>query len=99
VQQRGEKQIELVSVTTDSPYDTSQRLRQWAGNFNAGPGWTQITGEKQQVDRLLKSLDAFSADKTEHSTLILLINDHTQQRKWIDGNSDPETILTALNTW
>ena len=91
--------LHLISITTDAAYDTPQRLKSWSEKFNSGVGWTQLTGEKQQIDQLLKSLKAFSVDKLDHSTLVLLINDKTQQHKWIDGNSDPRLILQALSKW
>jgi protein SCO1/2 len=89
----------LISITTDAPFDTPAKLKQWAGQFNDGPGWTLLTGSKQDVDGLLKKLEAFAVDKIDHTTLVLLINDLTGQLKWIDGNSDPEVLLTELKNW
>lgn len=89
----------LVSITTDAPFDTPQKLKEWSENFNGGEGWTQVTGTKQNMDALLKNLEAFSVDKIDHSTLLLLINDKAKQLKWIDGNSDPRVMQAALSSW
>lgn len=91
--------IHLVSVSTDAGYDTPERMREWADKFNAGKGWTQITGDKQNVDAVLKALKAFTADKQDHSSLILLINDPRNEWRWLDGASDPQVIQTVLNQW
>ena len=93
------KDVQLISVSLDAAYDTPARLKSWASQFNSGVGWTQITGEKRNIDQLLKSLNAYSADKQDHSTLILIGNDKLNVWKWIDGNSDPQLILSALSEW
>ena len=91
--------VHLISVSSDASYDTPQRMKDWAVQFNAGKGWTQVTGEKQNIDQLLKSLKAFSADKQDHSTLVLVGNDRLSEWKWIDGGSNPQLILSALSKW
>lgn len=96
--QAGES-IHLVSISTDPLYDTPERLNAWAQKFNAGPGWNQVTGNKQDIDHLLKSLKAFSADKQDHSSLVLLINDSLNEWLWLDGESDPKLIHSALAQW
>ncbi len=93
------KSLQLISITTDVPFDTPQRLKDWAENFGAGSGWTQLTGDKQNVTALLKSLQAFVFDKQEHSSMVLMINDAQQQVKWMNGDSDPQTLLAALQNW
>jgi len=97
-EQAGES-IHLISITTDPGYDTPQRLNTWAQKFNAGPGWNLVTGDKQDIDQLLKSLKAFSADKQDHSSLVLLINEPLNEWRWLDGESDPKLIYSALSLW
>ena len=96
---RAGRDVQLISVSMDAAYDTPARLKSWASKFNSGVGWTQVTGEKQNIDQLLKSLNAFSANKQDHSTLILIGNDKVNAWKWIDGASDPQVILAALSEW
>ena len=92
-------ELELISVTTDAVYDTSDRLKAWADRFGSGPGWSQVTGDKLVIDGLLKSIEAFSVDKLDHTTLILLVNDRLDQHKWVDGNSSVDSILIAAANW
>ena len=96
---RAGTEVHLISVSTDASYDTPSRMKSWASKFNSGVGWTQITGEKQSIDQLLKSLKAFSVDKQDHSNLILIGNDKLNEWKWINGSSDPQLILSALSEW
>jgi len=99
VRARPDIELELISVTTDAVYDTSERLKAWADRFGSGPGWSQVTGDKLVIDGLLKSIEAFSVDKLDHTTLILLVNDRLDQYKWIDGNSSVDSILLAAANW
>ena len=96
---RAGTEVHLISVSTDASYDTPSRMKSWASKFNAGVGWTQITGEKQNIDQLLKSLKAFSVDKQDHSNLILIGNDKLNEWNWVNGSSDPQLILSALSGW
>ncbi|MEE8525753.1 MAG: SCO family protein [Thermoanaerobaculia bacterium] len=66
--------VEMISVSVDPVVDTPQRLKIWGDKFGRAPGWTLLTGSKAQVDRLLKSLQVFTADKTDHSPIVLLGN-------------------------
>ncbi len=94
-----QNQVHLISISTDASYDTPARMQTWAQQFYQGTGWTQVTGDKPRIDHLLKSLKAFSADKQDHSSLVLLINDQRNEWKWIDGQSDPKIIQMALSEW
>ena len=45
----------LISVSVDPTVDRPERLRAFANGFGAGPGWTFVTGEPRDIDRLLKA--------------------------------------------
>jgi protein SCO1 len=66
------RDVNLVSVSVDPVTDTPDRLKTWAKQFGASAGWTLLTGPKQDVDRFLKSVGVFAANKTEHSPFILV---------------------------
>jgi protein SCO1/2 len=65
----------LISVSVDPVTDTPQRLKAWAAKFNAKPGWSLVTGKKDDIDTLLKALGAFSARIQDHTPMALIIND------------------------
>lgn len=91
--------LDLISMTTDAPYDSSERLKTWSEKFGAGDGWSQITGDKKTMDTLLKSMQAFTADRLDHTTLILLMNDKLGTHKWVDGNISVHDIMAAAGSW
>jgi protein SCO1/2 len=69
------KDVHLISVSVDPATDTPQHLKAWAGKFGAAPGWTLVTGDRNEVNRLLKALGVFTAGVADHSPLVLLGND------------------------
>jgi cytochrome oxidase Cu insertion factor (SCO1/SenC/PrrC family) len=51
--------VRLISVSVDPVNDTPERLAAWSAKFGAGPDWTLVTGDKQDVDGLLRALVQF----------------------------------------
>jgi protein SCO1 len=90
--------VRLISVSVDPLVDTPPRLAAWAEPFGSSPNWTLVTGKKQDVDGLLRALGSFSADKTNHSQLILLGNESTGTWRRINGLSPIPTIQSALDS-
>ena len=50
------KEVVIVSVSVDAENDTPARMKDWAEKFHIGPGWTLLSGNRAEVDTLLKSL-------------------------------------------
>lgn len=67
--------VSLISISVDPTTDVPERLKDYAGKFKAGPGWTFITGEKPEIEKLLVALEASVADKNDHTPMILIGND------------------------
>jgi cytochrome oxidase Cu insertion factor (SCO1/SenC/PrrC family) len=67
--------VRLISISVDPVTDTPERLKAWGAKFHAGDGWTFVTGNKPQVDELLRALGASSARREDHSPTILIGND------------------------
>jgi protein SCO1 len=64
--------VHLISVSVDPLVDTPARLRAWAAQFHVAAPWTLVTGAKLDVDRLLKALRVFTADKQDHQAVVLI---------------------------
>ncbi len=56
------RDVRLISISVDPTVDTPERLRDFAAKFNAGPGWTFVTGSKPEMDSLLRALGAAAPD-------------------------------------
>ena len=66
------KEVVLVSITVDPLRDTPQRLREYAGRYQAREGWVWLTGAKPDVDSVLKGLGAYSARFEDHPATVLV---------------------------
>src|ERR1700674_2631413 len=77
--------VRLLSVSIDPLTDTPERLKAWGARFHAGPGWTLLTGRKEEVDRLLKAMGLFTSDPGSHAPLLLLGDDAAGRWTRVDG--------------
>ncbi len=68
------RDVRFISISVDPATDTPERLKAWGAKFKAGDGWTLLTGNKPQVDELLRALGASSARREDHSPTILIGN-------------------------
>ena len=69
------RDVRFISISIDPATDTPERLKAWGAKFHAGDGWTFVTGNKPQVDELLRVLGASSARREDHSPTVLIGND------------------------
>ncbi len=90
------REVELISVSIDPVTDTPLRLRAWGRKFGAGDGWTLVTGEKAEVDQLLRELEVFSPDQKDHAPLILLGDDHTGVWRRVYGLTPPVKLARMI---
>jgi len=65
------KEVVLVSITVDPLRDTPQRLREYAGRYEARDGWVWLTGAKPDVDAVLKGFGAYAARFEDHPAMVL----------------------------
>ncbi len=89
-------QVRLISISVDPSTDTPERLRDFAAKFKAGPGWTFVTGEKGDVDSLLKAFGVAVADKNDHTPMIFVGNDVTDYWTRTYGLSSPTALEKIL---
>lgn len=76
--------VRLISVTIDPGTDTPARLKKWSAQFHAGPQWTLLTGDADDVERLLKSLGVYTPNRFNHGP-VLLVGDAAGGR-WLRAN-------------
>lgn len=88
--------VNLISVSVDPSIDTPERLHEFAAKFNAGPGWTFVTGEKAEIDGLLKALGVAVAYKNDHTPLILIGSDVTGVWTRAYGLSSPASLVKTI---
>ncbi len=80
------KEIFLVSLSMDPKSDTPARLRKWGTTYRRKQGWTLVTGQAKEVEKLLKILTGNPIGQTElHSTLFYVTNQQTARWSHMSG--------------
>jgi cytochrome oxidase Cu insertion factor (SCO1/SenC/PrrC family) len=69
------KDVHFISISVDPLTDTPERLKAWGEKFKAGPGWTFVTGDKQEIDKLLNALAASVSRREDHTPTVIVGND------------------------
>jgi cytochrome oxidase Cu insertion factor (SCO1/SenC/PrrC family) len=90
--------IHLISISVDPTTDVPERLKDFSAKFKAGPGWTFVTGSKQEIDDLLRALGGFVSDKNDHTPLILIGNDAAGSWTRTYGLAPASQIVNLVNT-
>nr|WP_281404415.1 SCO family protein [Pyxidicoccus fallax] len=93
---RAGRDVKLVSVSLDPEHDTPERLAEWGKRYGAGPGWTLLSGSKQDVDRLLKAMTVYTPAKEQHAPIVLVGNTATGEWVRAHGLGSPKRLLEAV---
>jgi cytochrome oxidase Cu insertion factor (SCO1/SenC/PrrC family) len=86
----------LLSVSVDPANDTPESLKAWAARYQAGPGWSLVTGRKPDVDRLLKAFGTFTPSKTDHPSTVVVVHGATRRCRRISGLATPAQIVRLM---
>jgi cytochrome oxidase Cu insertion factor (SCO1/SenC/PrrC family) len=74
--------VYFISISIDPERDTPAALQEFATKFNvAVDNWVFLTGDKENVNHIVKKLGQFTPEVEEHSTLILAGN--VRDRHWV----------------
>jgi cytochrome oxidase Cu insertion factor (SCO1/SenC/PrrC family) len=95
---RGDE-LAMISVSIDPGNDTPERLKSWSDKFNAGPGWTLLTGETQVVYQLLKELKVFSPLKEDHAPILLIGTEGKDDWIRTNGLADADLIESTVKKY
>jgi protein SCO1/2 len=90
------RDVRLISVSVDPAVDTPARLKRFAVQYDAAPGWSFITGDKTGIDRLLSALGVPVQNKLEHSPAVLIGNDVAGHWQRISGLASSSVILRTV---
>ena len=82
------KDIFFYSISIDPEHDTPEVLKAYMVKFNVGPGWTFLTGKKEDIDFLSKRLGLWSNPSVNadgHIPHLLIGNEATGQ--WVRSSA------------
>jgi protein SCO1/2 len=92
------KDVFLISFSVDPDYDTPARLKEYAERFRARPGWTFVTGSRQNAEAALRRLGQWVESPEQHQTLYILGNEATGLWKKAFGLAKPEDLFPVIDS-
>jgi protein SCO1/2 len=90
------KDVFIVSISVDPTTDTPTRLKEYAQRFHAKPGWTFLTGKKENVDWALYKVGQYVESKDDHTTVIIIGNEATGLWKKALGMAKPTELIPIV---
>lgn len=93
---RLDREVRLISISVDPLTDIPPRLKKYAEQWEARPGWLFLTGEKKVVDRVLEGIGMYSADFADHPSAFLVGDG--REGKWTRfyGFASPEQLKSRV---
>lgn len=92
------KDIFFISISLDPEHDTPEVLHDYAEMYNAGPGWTFLTGKKADIAALSKKLGLDTPVSPEyldgHTPALLIGNEKTGQ--WMEESAGDNPRFLAV---
>jgi protein SCO1 len=92
------KDVSIISISVDPTVDTAASLKAYANKLNARPGWYFLTGDKANVDFVLKKLGQFVDDKQDHLNIFIIGNERTGLWKKAFGLAKSEDLIKVVDS-
>ena len=92
------KDVFIVSISVDPGTDTPTRLKEYAKRFHAKPGWTFLTGKKENVDWALYKVGQYVEAKDGHTTIIVIGNETTGLWKKALGMAKADELIGIVKS-
>lgn len=65
-------EVRLISISIDPEYDTPKAMKSYLSRYLARPGWDFLSGSRKDIEKVLKSMNAYTMDKMSHVPVILM---------------------------
>ena len=91
------RDVRFVSISVDPEHDRPEDLVRFAKKFDAvHPEWWFLTGEKADVELVLKKLGAYTPERESHLTAIIIGNAAGSRWKRVRPDAPPKFVAEAL---
>jgi protein SCO1/2 len=79
------QEVELVSISIDPENDNPKVMRDYLKRYRAKPGWTFLTGKREDVDKVMNAFSAYIPNKMLHYPLTFIHSPKDTRWIRIDG--------------
>ncbi len=91
------KSVFLISVTIDPGKDTPKQLQAWANRYKARPGWSLVTGEEAEMNKLLVRFTGSTSGSGMHLPSTFIGNEKGGSWTSAVGFFAANDLLTVVN--
>jgi cytochrome oxidase Cu insertion factor (SCO1/SenC/PrrC family) len=92
------KDVNFLSISVDPLTDTPTKLKTYAQNLGAKPGWHLLTGNREEVEQALGKFGQYVEVKENHSNLLIIGNDRTGLWKKVLGLATMKDIAVSFRS-
>lgn len=92
------KDVYIISISVDPTVDTPPRLKEYAKKLNARPGWSFLTGDKENVEFALKKLGHFVSERENHLNIFIIGNERTGLWKKAIGLAPSDQLVKVVES-
>ena len=89
--------VQFISISVDPETDRPAVLGRYAALHRAAPGWAFVTGDRAQIEKLLKAFGVAAADKNDHTPLVFVGNDRVAEWTRISGFAPASQLAQAVD--
>jgi len=90
------EKVQLISISIDPEHDRPEQMKKYLSRFTKGKGWDFLTGSKEDIYRVLQSLDAVVSDKMAHEPIYLIHGSHADEWVRLKGLLGKTDLLAEL---
>lgn len=91
------KEVVLISMSIDPLTDIPPRMKEYQKKLNGKAGWEFITGNKPDIDRILKGLDMYAPDIYSHPPSVFVVDGQRGVWKRMYGFPSADSVIKAIN--
>jgi protein SCO1/2 len=97
------RDVFFYSITIDPAHDTPAVLKAYAAKYQAGPGWTFLTGKQEDIDLISRKLGLYSepdpSNPDGHSPMLTIGNEETGQWMRNSALDNPRFLYRTIGDW
>jgi protein SCO1/2 len=97
------RDVFFYSITIDPDHDTPAVLKEYAAKYQAGPGWTFLTGKQQDIELISRKLGLYTepnpANPDGHQPFLLVGNEETGQWMRNSATDNPSFLARTIGDW
>jgi protein SCO1/2 len=90
------RDVTFISITVDPLIDAPPKLKAFAQRFDAGAGWSFISGKKENVELALQKLGMSVANKDDHLMIVIIGNERNGLWKKALAMANPNDIAKII---